>query len=30
MPEDKLFGSLENSRWSGLIKMFVTEEVDVV
>jgi hypothetical protein len=30
MPEDKVFGSLENGRWSGLIKMLVTEEVDVV
>lgn len=30
MPEDRVFGSLENGKWSGLIKMLVAEEVDVI
>jgi aromatic ring-opening dioxygenase catalytic subunit (LigB family) len=30
MPEDRVFGSLETGKWSGLIKMLSDEEVDVV
>jgi hypothetical protein len=30
MPEDRVFGSLENGEWSGLMKMLVTDEVDVI
>jgi hypothetical protein len=30
MPQDRVFGSLETGRWSGLIKMLFDEEVDVI
>jgi hypothetical protein len=30
MPEDRVFGSLETGKWSGLIKMLFDEEVEVI
>lgn len=30
MPEDRVFGSFENGKWSGLIKMLFEEEVEVI
>jgi hypothetical protein len=30
MPEDRVFGSLETGKWSGLIRMLFDEEVDIV
>lgn len=30
MPQHRVFGSLETGRWSGLMKMLVDEEVDVI
>jgi hypothetical protein len=30
MPEDRVFGSLENGKWSGLMKMLEKGQVDVV
>jgi hypothetical protein len=30
MPQDRVFGSLQKGKWSGLIKMLVTGEVDVI
>jgi hypothetical protein len=30
MPEDRVFGSLETGKWSGLIKMLFEEGLDVI